>query len=115
MEGNNRLDDIQTDSTLDKIKCTDNSNLKDEEYDNFHESFDKYNCVSILLKIFASVVLLGGFSYGLYLILINDAEELSTITTYWAVGLIIGCSVFSLFFYALGEIIRLLHSINNKL
>ena len=117
MEENKNFKNIQEESALDHVVYADDSKYEEdnyaEEYNKLYAPLKKYNSFSLVLKAISLIVLIVAFSFGLALILIAYNEQ-TFLTMYWGIGIIISSIVFFLFFYALGEIISILHDIRNN-
>lgn len=72
------------------------------------------NTFSILLKIIATLIMLVGIVTGLSAFSTADSNPVSYLSVYVGILIIVGSTVFFLLFFALGEIINILHDIRNE-
>lgn len=72
------------------------------------------NGFSIVLKVISSLVMLAGVSIGLGAILTANDSKITFMSLFAGIWILVGSTVFFLFFYGLGEIISILHDMRNN-
>lgn len=80
----------------------------------FNNTVGSNSVIAIFIKIISLLILISGCCFGAVSIYTSDQNMFSGITFIGAVYIMIGSSLLSLFFFALGEIINLLHEIKQN-
>lgn len=73
-----------------------------------------HNGFSIVLKVISSLIMLAGVSIGLAAILTANDSKIAFMSLFAGIWILVGSTVFFLFFYGLGEIISILHDMRNN-
>ena len=73
-----------------------------------------HNDFAIVLKVISSIVMLAGVSIGLSAILTANDSKVAFMSLLAGIWILVGSTVFFLFFYGLGEIISILHDMRNN-
>lgn len=113
---NNNFNDIYEESPLEKLLYADDSNVKNDyprDYRKHHPQDKSFNAFAFVLKIVATIILIAGIMCG-FSILSTAREQDGYFLVIASIGTLIGTMLLFLFFFALGEIISILHDIRSN-